>query len=171
MSDHGVDRKTGVNAFPGLLGGMNLIAVIQIGLSSMTFGVGFWDFLFVLTGGYFAIKSVRYLTRAHDSKATKTRTQELESIPKKGIYSSIRHPIGASFIYLNIACILLFRSIALITTAFIFGAMWFILAGYQDSLLLKRFGDEYEKHMENVGMFRGKGDTSQRLQDSGYSMY
>ncbi|MHA1909524.1 MAG: methyltransferase family protein [Candidatus Thorarchaeota archaeon] len=171
MSDYSVDRNSGVNTFPALLGGLNIIVLIQIGLSSMTVGVGFWDFLFVLAGGYFAVKTVRYMTRAHESKKTKIRTQELESFPKKGIYSKIRHPVGAAFIYLNIACVLLFRSYALITVAFVFGAMWFILAKYQDDLLIKRFGEEYKEHIERVGMFRGKGDTSQRLQDSGYSMY
>ena len=155
MSDYNVDRKTGVNAFPAIIGGLNLIALIQIGLTTMSVGAGFWDFLFVLAGGYFAIKTVRYLTQAHESKKT----------------SKIRYPVGASFIYLNIACILLFRSYALITVALIFGAVWFILAKYQDQILIQRFGEDYEEHMEHVGMFRGKGDTSQRLKDSGYEMY
>ena len=171
MSDYNVDRKTGVNAFPALLGGLNLLALIQIGLTTMPVGAGFWDFLFVLAGGYFAIKTVRYMTQAHESKKTKIRTQELKSFQKEGIYSKIRYPVGASFIYLNIACILLFRSYALITVALIFGAVWFILAKYQDQILIQRFGEDYEEHMEHVGMFRGKGDTSQRLKDSGYEMY
>ncbi len=171
MSDYNVDRKTGVNVYPAILGGLNLIILIQIGLTSMAVEVGFWDFLFVLAGGYFAIKTVRYMIQAHDSKKTKIRTQELESFPTKGIYSKIRHPVGASFIYLNIACILLFRSFSLITVALIFGAIWFILAKYQDNILIQRFGGEYEEHMKHAGMFRGRGDTSQRLQDSGYGMY
>jgi len=171
MSDDGVDRKKGVNAFPAILGGVNLIAILQVGLSTMTMGVGFWDFLFIIIGAYFSLKTVRYISKAHESKKTKIRTQDLASFPKKGIYSKIRHPIGAAFLYLNIASVLLFRSIGLITVALVFGAMWFILAKYQDNILINQFGEEYEEHMNHVGMFRGKGDTSQRLQDTGYSMY
>lgn len=171
MSDYNVDKKKGYNAFPALLGGLNLIIVIQIGIGTQTAGVGFWDLIFVLAGAYFSYKTARYIVQAHEEKETKSRTQELVSFPKKGIYSKIRHPVGAAFIYFNIACVLLFRSISLITVVPVFAALWFILAKYQDGKLIEKFGEEYEDYMVAAGMFRGKGDYGQRLANSGYDMY
>lgn len=171
MSDYNVDKKKGYNAYPALLGGLNLIVIIQMGLGSQTFGVGFWDMIFVLAGTYFSYKTARYIAQAHDAKQAKVRTQELDEFSREGIYSKIRHPIGAAFIYFNIACVLLFRSIPLITAVPVFAALWFILARYQDSKFIERFGDTYEDYMSSAGMFRGKGDYGQRLADSGYDMH
>ncbi|MFW9908034.1 MAG: methyltransferase family protein [Candidatus Thorarchaeota archaeon] len=163
--------STGYNAFPALLGGINIIVALQVGLGTQTFGVGFWDFLFVLLGAYWAYKCASYIMKAHESREAKIRTQEITEFPKKGIYAKIRHPVGAAFIYFNMACVLLFRSVPLITVALVFGACWFILAVFQDRLLIKKFGAEYQQYMMNAGMFRGKGEHGQRLQDSGYGMY
>ncbi len=171
MSDYSVEKKKGYNAFPALLGGLNIIVMIQMGLGSQTFGVGFWDMVFVLAGTYFSYKTARYIVQAHESKQARIKTQELDEFAKEGIYSRIRHPVGAAFIYFNIACVLLFRSIALITAVPVFAALWFILARYQDSKLIDRFGEPYEEYMSSAGMFRGKGDQAQRLADSGYDMY
>ncbi|MDF1540902.1 MAG: isoprenylcysteine carboxylmethyltransferase family protein [Candidatus Thorarchaeota archaeon] len=171
MSDYNVDKKKGYNAFPALLGGLNLIVIIQMGLGSQTFGVGFWDIIFVLAGTYFSYKTARYIVKAHDAKQAVIRTQELDDFEKEGIYSKIRHPVGAAFIYFNIACVLLFRSIPLIAAVPVFAALWFILAKYQDSKLIERFGEPYELYMSSAGMFRGKGDSDLRLADSGYDIY
>jgi len=172
MNDYKTEDGYGTNVFPSLLGGLNLIVLLQVGLTTQTFGVDFWEALFVALGAYWTIKGIRYIASAHDFKETKVRTQDLEEFPKKGIYAKIRHPVGAGFIYINIGVTLLFRSIILLTSVLpFFGAMWFILAKYQDSILVKKFDEDYIQHMERVGMFRGKGDYTQRLQDSGYGMY
>jgi protein-S-isoprenylcysteine O-methyltransferase Ste14 len=171
MTDNSDSERFGLNAFPGLLGGLNLLVSIGVGLGSQTFGVGFWDALFVLAGAYFVVKGIRYISQANDIRQTRVRTQELESFPKKGIYRKIRHPIGAAFIYINIALCLLFRSLALISVAAVFGALWFMLARYQDNILLGKFDERYSEYMAKAGMFRGKGNMNERLQDSGYGMY
>ncbi len=171
MTDSPASENFGANAFPSLLGGLNLLVSIGIGLASQTSGVGFWDALFVLAGAYFIVKGIRYISQANDIRQTRIRTQELQSFPKKGIYRRIRHPIGTAFIYINIALCLLFRSFALISVAAVFGALWFMLARYQDNILLEKFDEKYSEYMTRAGMFRGKGDMSERLQDSGYGMY
>lgn len=171
MTDYKTSDGYGTNAFPGLLGGLNLIILLSIGWGTQTFGVDFWEALFVTVGAYCTIKGIRYIVSAHEHKETKVRTQDLEEFPTKGIYARIRHPVGAGYIYINIGVMLLFRSITLLSVVIFFGAIWFMLARYQDSLLIKKFDEDYLKHMERVGMFRGKGDYTQRLQDSGYGMY
>ncbi len=172
MTDYRTEDGYRRNVFPALLGGLNLIVLIQVGWSTQTFGVDFWEALFVALGAYWTIKGARYIVSAHDFQETNVRTQDLVAFPKKGIYSKIRHPVGAGYIYINLGIALLLRSVALLIIVFpIFTTAWFFLAKYQDSLLVKKFDDEYIQHMERAGMFRGKGDYTQRLQDSGYGMY
>ncbi|MFW9933770.1 MAG: methyltransferase family protein [Candidatus Thorarchaeota archaeon] len=172
MNDYKTADGYGTNVFPSLLGGLNLLVLLQVGFTTQTFGVDFWEALFVALGAYWSIKGIRYIASAHDFAETKVKTQDLTDFPKKGIYSKIRHPIGAGFIYISIGVSLLFRSAAcLVVVVPIFGAAWFMLAKYQDSILVKKFDEDYIQHMDMVGMFRGKGDHTQRLQDSGYGMY
>ncbi len=171
MSKYKTSDGYGTNVFPSLLAGLNLIVLLQVGITTQTFGVDFWEALFVFGGAYLVIKGIRYIASAHDIEETKVRTQDLDEFPRKGIYRKIRHPIGAAFMYINIGVMFLFRSLPLLGVIPVFGAFWFILAKYQDSILVKKFDEDYLKYMETAGMFRGKGDASQRLQDSGYEMY
>ena len=171
MSDYGSDLSTQHNLFPAILAGLNVIAIFSVGMNNQTMGVGFWDAVFVLIGTYLAFKFITYLSQAHEHKESRVSPKFRSSFSKEGIYAKIRHPVGAGLIYLNIGCVLLFRSLALIPVVPVFFAMWFILAKYQDNELAMKFGDEYKKYMQSVGMFRGKGDAGQRLEGSGYGMH
>lgn len=142
------------------------------------FGTGYirptaelWDFIFVAIGCYFTLKFVRYLSNAHQIKQTRIRPSDMAEFPSKGIYARIRQPISAAIIYMNLAYAFFFRSFAVVPAISIFIAVWYILARYEDNLMLSRFGEEYKEYMKVTAMLRGGSDEQQRLASSGYDMY
>ena len=154
-----------------------LLAIINFG-GLLWFGVGFmrptadlWDFIFVTFGCYFTLKFVRYLSNAHQFKQTRTHPSDMTDFPSKGIYAKIRQPVSAATIYMNMAYVCFIRSFVLIPVISVFIAMWYILARYEDQMMLSKFGNEYKEHMKKTAMLRGGGGEQQRLVSSGYDMY
>ncbi|MHA1950834.1 MAG: methyltransferase family protein [Candidatus Thorarchaeota archaeon] len=154
-----------------------LFAIINFGfllyfsLPYMRPNADFWDFVFVGIGGYFGYKFIRYLISASEFKGTRIHPNDMSEFPSKGIYAQIRHPIAAAAIYMNIAYVCLFRSFNLITVVPVFIALWYMVARYEESLMITRFGKEYQEYMKRTSMLRGSGSDQQRLQSSGYDMY
>ncbi len=171
MNEASSEMTSGSRILSSLLGGINLIVLVPMGYETQAHGVGFWEFLFVLIGVYYAYTGVRHIISAHDRLAWFDPSQGRVQFPQKGIFASIRYPVGAGFMRINIATVLLFRSFAVIPVALVFGALWFMLAKIQDDSRIERYGTDYVEYMRRTGMFRGKGEQGLRLQDSGYGMY
>ena len=158
--------------YPAILAFINFAVILPIGWANMSYSVGFWDFLFVLIGCYLAYKFMKYLSLAHEHKEARVNPNQQEEIVKDGIYAKIRHPVAAGVLYMNIAYVLFFRTFALIPVMPVFFALWYFLAKYKDTVLLRRFGESYKEYMQTTGMFRGKGESETvRIQKSGYDMY
>ena len=159
-------------ALRGVLAVMNFVVLLPIGLSSMSFSAELWDFIFIGVGVWLASKFIRNIGAAHEFKQTRMSPQNVDKIVTEGIYAKVRHPIPAGAIYMNIAYVFLFRSLALITVLPVFFALWFVLAKYEESILIKRFEKEYRLYMMKTGMLRGKGGGAQQyLAGSGYDSY
>lgn len=159
------------NYAPGILGFFNFGLLLAIAVPLMSYSIGLWDFIFVAVGVYFEVKFIRNIGRAHEQPLTRVSPQHRDSIPREGIYSRIRHPVGAGAIYMNIAYVFFFRSLLLIPVIPVFAAIWYLYAKYEEKVMLERFGDEYRDYMRDTSMFRGTGLDQQRLTSSGYDMY
>ena len=159
------------NFWRPLLAIINFGSLLWFGVSLMRPTAGLWDFIFVAIGCYFTLKFVRYLAGAHQFKQTRLRPSDMEDFPSKGIYRKIRQPVSAAIIYMNLAYICFYRSFAMIPAAAIFIALWYMLARYEDQLMLSQFGEEYKVYMRSTAMLRGGSDEQQRLASSGYDMY
>ena len=150
---------------------INFGGLLWYGSSVMRPTADLWDFIFVMIGCYFTLKFVRYLSNAHQFKHTRIRIADMTEFPNKGIYANIRQPISAASIYMNLAYVCFFRSFALIPVVSVFIAMWYILARYEDQLMLSKFGKDYKEYMKVTAMLRGGDSEQQRLASSGYDMY
>ncbi|MHA2025080.1 MAG: methyltransferase family protein [Candidatus Thorarchaeota archaeon] len=150
---------------------INFGTLLYFSTQYMSPNAEFWDFVFVGAGCYFGYKFIRYLVSASEFKDTRIHPNDMSEFPSKGIYGEIRHPIAAAAIYMNIAYVCLFRSFNLITIVPVFIAMWYMLARYEEGLMLSKFGKEYREYMKRTSMLRGSGSDQQRLQSSGYDMY
>jgi len=159
------------NFYPAILGIFNFAILFAIALPLMSPSTELWDFIFVAVGVYLTVKFIRNVSKAHEEALTRVSPKDRDSIPKEGIYSRIRHPIGAGAIYMNIAYVFFFRSLILIPMVAVFASLWYIYAKYEEKIMLDRFGDEYREYMRGTSMFRGAGYDQQRLASSGYGMY
>ncbi|MGY5873743.1 MAG: isoprenylcysteine carboxylmethyltransferase family protein [Candidatus Thorarchaeota archaeon] len=171
MSEDNTNEVVDNNYYPIFIAIMNFAVLLTMTMSFMATSADLWDFIFVGAGAYFSMKFIRLVKGANEFEETRTSPQERPSFPKEGIYKSIRHPISAGAIYMNIAYVCFTRSLALIPVIPVFIALWYIYASYEEKILIKRFGDEYREYMQATSMFRGSEFDQQRLASSGYDMY
>jgi protein-S-isoprenylcysteine O-methyltransferase Ste14 len=150
---------------------INFGGLLWYGVSQMRATADLWDYIFVGAGCYLTLKFIRYLVKAHRFKETRIRPSGMTEFPNKGIYAKIRQPISAAIIYMNLAYVCFYRSLAMIPIVSVFIAFWYILARYEDQLMLSKFGEEYMEYMKGTAMLRGGSDEQQRLASSGYDMY
>lgn len=159
------------NYYPALIAIMNFSVLLLLAMQYMVSTAGLWDFIFVGAGVYFSMKFIRLVRGAHEFEETRVSPKDRTSFLKEGIYSTIRHPIGAAAIYMNIAYLCFVRSLVLVTVIPVFIALWYIYAAYEERIMIERFGDDYREYMQTTSMFRGSGYDQQRLASSGYDMY
>jgi len=151
--------------WPALLAILNFCVLLPAGLIYMSHTAELWDYIFVAAGCYFAMKFVRYVSKAHQYKEARIDPKYATEIIDKGIYKSVRHPVAAGVLYMNVAYVLLFRAMLLIPMVPVFFALWVALAQHKDNLMIEKFGDNYRDYMERTAMFRGGSEHS------GYEMY
>ncbi len=158
------------NYYPAVIAIMNFAILLPLAMSNMASTADLWDFIFVGAGMYFSMKFIRLVRGAHEFEGTRVSPKDRTTFLKEGIYSKIRHPIGAAVIYMNFAYLCFVRSFVLVTVIPVFIALWYIYAAYEEKILVERFGDEYREYVRATSMFRGSGYDQQRLA-SGYDMY
>ncbi len=171
MASELTTEKGSYNFWRPMLAVINFGGLLLYGIGIMRPTADLWDFIFVTIGCYFTFKFVRYLSNAHQFKQTRVHPNDLTEIPTKGIYAKIRQPVSAAIIYMNLAYVCFIRSFVFIPVVAVFIAMWYILARYEDQLMLSKFGNEYREHMKRTAMLRGGSDEQERLASSGYDMY
>jgi protein-S-isoprenylcysteine O-methyltransferase Ste14 len=149
----------------------NFGGLLWYGAGQMSHTADLWDFIFVAVGCYFTLKFIGYLAKAYQLKQTRIRPSSMEEFPSKGIYSTIRQPVASAFIYMNLAYVCFYRTLAMIPLVAVFIALWYMFARYEDQVLLSKFGDEYKEYMRSTALVRGGSEEQQRLASSGYDMY
>ncbi len=159
------------NYWRPLLAIINFGGLLWYGVPLMRTTADLWDFIFVAIGCYFTLKFIRNLTQAHRFEQTRIRPSSINEFPSEGIYSRIRQPVSSAIIYMNLAYVCFYRSLAMIPVVSVFVALWYLVARYEDQMMLTKFGDEYKEYMKTTAMLRGGGDEQQRLASSGYDMY
>jgi protein-S-isoprenylcysteine O-methyltransferase Ste14 len=171
MSTDEMESPGSYNFWRPLFAVVNFGGLLWYGLGRMSLTAGLWDFTFVAVGCYFTLKFIRYLARAYQLKQTRMQPSTMKEFPSKGIYATIRQPVASAFIYMNLAYVCFYRTFAMIPVVAVFIAVWYMLARYEDQVLLSKFGDEYKEYMRSTALVRGGSDEQQRLASSGYDMY
>jgi protein-S-isoprenylcysteine O-methyltransferase Ste14 len=90
------------------------------------------------------------------NKSTKTifnQNQDESTIIKSGIYSKVRHPIYLAPIIMYLGIIILSLSIIVFIIWIPIIIFYYNMGKYEERLLLDKFGNEYEKYMNDVPMF------------------
>ena len=79
--------------------------------------------------------------------------REQPAVIKKSVFGIVRHPIYLSEILLYLGFLILNISIAALFVVLIAILFLHYISRYEERLLLARFGDEYEKYMQEVPMW------------------
>lgn len=88
-------------------------------------------------------------------------TREEPTVIKNGIFSKIRHPIYTGSILFYLGFIILTFSIISFIVWIVIIAFYYYISKFEEKLLLKAFGSDYEQYMKEVPMlfpklFQGK---------------
>ncbi len=78
--------------------------------------------------------------------------REKPEIIEKGVFNIVRHPIYLGSILLYLGLIILTCSIASAILWIIIVIFYYYISKYEEKLLLKEFGRDYEKYIERVPM-------------------
>jgi protein-S-isoprenylcysteine O-methyltransferase Ste14 len=111
---------------------------------SLTSGV-----VLLIAGGILAMISHRTL------KAVLT-SGEVKYVIKTGVFRFVRHPLYLSIILMSLALVLFMNSYLLLVTLFVVIIVLFCEAKWEEGILSKKFGDEYEEYKRVTGMFLPK---------------
>jgi protein-S-isoprenylcysteine O-methyltransferase Ste14 len=171
MSSDEMESAGSYNYWRPLFAVINFGGLLWYGVGRMSPTAELWDFIFVAIGCYFTLKFIRYLAKAYQLKQTRIQPSTMMEFPSKGIYAKIRQPVASAFIYMNLAYVCFYRTFAMIPVVAVFIALWYMLARYEDQVLLSKFGDEYKEYMKSTALVRGGSNEQQRLASSGYDMY
>ena len=118
-----------------------------LSLPSIVMPEGMWWFLFVLFVIDFFVTIAWSLKHLPFSK----RGKELVTT---GPYTWSRHPLYSAFIWSGTGIVvLLSRSWTVLFSALPISIFWAWHITGEEELLLKRFGNDYRKYMENTGQF------------------
>lgn len=101
----------------------------------------------VLLSFYFETISHKVFGNVHSNP------EEIRKLVTSGVYSRIRHPVYLGRIFLNIGFLILFPILPMLLVSMVFITVWYMIALYEESILLKKFGRKYRNYKEKVPMF------------------
>jgi len=101
----------------------------------------------ILLSFYFESISHRVFNNPH------SHPDEVKKLIMGGIYSKIRHPIYLGRILLNVGFLIIIPILPMLIIAIAFILVWFLLALYEETVLIKKFGKKYKKYKKKVPMF------------------
>jgi len=154
------EREVGLDRYTGLLFVSFILAPVVVALSfhenqlifsklfptGITLPVTLVGYLLFIIGGAIMI-SGRYQIGKFGSGILVI--EEDHRLMKTGIYKHIRHPIYAGGVISSFACILIFRSLIFAPISFLYHFfLIYIRLKQEETLLLEKFGDEYEEYMK-----------------------
>ena len=79
--------------------------------------------------------------------------RDTPSIIRKGVFSAVRHPVYLGEILLYQGLCIVSMSLASYAVALAAAAFLFYLARFEETKLLSRFGEDYQRYIREVGMF------------------
>ena len=79
--------------------------------------------------------------------------REKPSVINQGPFTQMRHPIYMGAILLYLAAVVLTLSLAAGVVWIVIAACYAILAKYEETLLIEKFGDDYRQYMQSVPMW------------------
>ena len=100
--------------------------------------------VFLIIAGYLSIKGLSIVFG---------EKREEPCVIKKGVFNIVRHPIYLSEILLYLGLLILNSSMAAAVVWIIGIGFLHYISRYEESLLLARFGKEYEQYMKEVPMW------------------
>ena len=100
--------------------------------------------VFLIISGYLSIKGLSIVFG---------EKREEPCVIKKGVFNIVRHPIYLSEILLYLGLLILNSSLAAAVVWIIGIGFLHYISKYEESLLLARFGKEYEQYMKEVPMW------------------
>lgn len=98
----------------------------------------------LIISGYCAFNGLRIVF--HEVRDT-------PSVIRKGVFGVVRHPIYLSEVLLYLGMFLLSMSLASLAVMLAATVFLYFLCRHEETLLLKRFGKDYEEYMQEVGMW------------------
>jgi protein-S-isoprenylcysteine O-methyltransferase Ste14 len=101
----------------------------------------------VLSSFYFEVITHRVLAKAH------SHPNEIRKLVTEGVYAKLRHPIYFGRILLNIGFLIIFPIIPMLIIAIGFIFTWYLMANYEERILIKKFGKKYLSYKKKVPMF------------------
>jgi len=101
----------------------------------------------VLLSFYFETKAHRALRKAH------SHPKEIKKLITTGIYSKIRHPIYLGRMFINLGFLIIFPILPMAFVSIFFIVIWYLMAFYEERILIKKFGKNYKKYKKKVPMF------------------
>ncbi|NIO45114.1 MAG: DUF1295 domain-containing protein [Candidatus Aenigmarchaeota archaeon] len=101
----------------------------------------------VLLSFYFESVAHRVLRKAHSNP------KEIKKLITIGIYSKLRHPIYLGRIFVNLGFLIIFPILPMTIVTICFIIIWYLMAFYEETLLLKKFGKKYKQYKKKVPMF------------------
>lgn len=145
-----------VYIFPPILVGINFFILIVTGIIFLRKEIKIWDCIFISIGIILTIIFIVLLILTHRIEQIHMKPENVDKLVTVGPYSILRHPNYAGIIYMNIACLLLFRSFWLLPIIIVFIGFWFLEARYEERILINKFGKAYKEYMIYTGMFLPK---------------
>jgi len=101
----------------------------------------------VLLSFYFESLAHRVLRKAH------AHPKDIKKLVTVGIYSKLRHPIYLGRIFVNLGFLIIFPILPMLFVTIFFIIVWCLMAIYEETILIKKFGKKYKKYKKKVPMF------------------
>lgn len=105
-------------------------------------------YLRIVLGAIFILVSLYLFIASHTVIFHKIR--ETPMVVDKGVFGRVRHPmyLAAILLYLGLICFTI--SIASIIIWIIILLFYNFIAGYEEKILIEKFGDDYKNYMQRV---------------------
>ena len=104
-------------------------------------------FIVLIIAGYLAYTGLKIVF---------SEVREQPHVIRKSVFGVLRHPIYMAEILLYLGLLLLSLSLAAVVVWIIAIVFLYYISRYEERMLLERFGEEYQRYMEDVPMFLPK---------------
>ena len=139
--------------FPPILAGINFAILLPVGIIFLRTKLSLWDYVSIAIGAVLTIIFFLSLILTHGIEQIHMKPGDVDKLITNGLYSIVRHPSYSGTILMNIAYLLLFRTLWLIPPVCVFSVLWYLEAKYEEKALVEKFGESYREYIKATGMF------------------